>query len=250
MNKDILLIILSKVDDLTSIYEINKYFYKLCNDEILSRMKLWKEYAKIYPETGQTWKNIYMKLDYYLKNYNYLKNNESFQRACKHNHLEVVKFLSISSNVKPDSSDNYAAIVASQNGHLVLVKYLSSLINIDFSDCNNMAIRLASQNGHLDVVKFLSSLTNVNAHDENNAAIRWASRNGHLNVVKYLSTLPGVDASDCYNSAIRFASEKGYLEVVKFLSTLPKVVCDDWTIESAKLNGHTKVVEYLLKKQK
>ena len=108
----------------------NKKIYQLCNNENLWRTRLFERYGKFYPQDGQIWKNLYLKLDYYLDKYKYKKDNKSFEDA-------------------------------SQNGQLEVVKYLISLpkeYKIDPSANNNEAIRWASINGHLEVVKYLMSL--------------------------------------------------------------------------------------------
>lgn len=65
MNKDVLLIILMKCRNkvLYNISQVNTYFNKLFNDEILWRNKLWKEYEKTNIQNDKTWKYMY-----FLKN--------------------------------------------------------------------------------------------------------------------------------------------------------------------------------------
>ena len=71
----------------------SKYINELCNDENLWRNRLWKYYGNFYPEDRQTWKNLYLRLVYYLDKYNYKKDISSFQNASYNGHLEVVKYL-------------------------------------------------------------------------------------------------------------------------------------------------------------
>ena len=71
----------------------NRKIYQLCNNENLWETRLFERYGKFYPQDGQTWKNLYLKLVYYLDKYNYKKNHKSFQKASKNGHLEVVKYL-------------------------------------------------------------------------------------------------------------------------------------------------------------
>lgn len=122
--KDIDLIILSKVynTDLLNICQVNKYFSKLCNNEHLWRNKLWTEYAKIYPEKGQTWKNMYLKLNIYMDKYKYRIDEDSIVSASILGHLEIVKLLSTLPHVKT----NLALAFAITKGHLDVANFLSN----------------------------------------------------------------------------------------------------------------------------
>ena len=198
-NKDVMSIILMKLNDkdLYNFCQINKRANKLCDDHFW-RNRLWKYYGEFYPQDGQTCKNLYLKLVYLIKEYNYIKDNKSLRKA-------------------------------SEKGHLEVVKYLMSLPDkIDPSAENNFAIRWASLYGHLEVVKYLMSLPKEYGIDpsvKDNEAIRWASLYGNLEVVKYLMSLPkeyGIDPSADNNYAIRCANYYKGSKVVKYLLSLPK----------------------------
>ena len=130
--KDVDFIIMMELNDkdLYNLCQINKYGKKLCSNEDFWRNRLWKYYGKIYPEEGQKWKEFYLKLVYYMDKYKYEKDNNSFIKASRYGHLEVVKYL----------------------------MSLDRVYNIDPSAENNIAIRQASRNGHSEVVKYLMSL--------------------------------------------------------------------------------------------
>ncbi len=202
-NKDVDLLIMMELNDkdLYNFCQINKYGIKLSNNEDFWRNRLWKYYGKIYLQEGQSHKEFYLKLVYYMDKYNYKKDNKSFQKASSYGNLEVVKYLMSLDrvyNIDPSASDNFAIRYASVYGHLEVVKYLMSLdrgYNIDPSVYDNWAIREASYYGHLEVVKYLMSLDrgyNIDPSAYNNYAIRWASGKGHLEVVKYLLLLDRV----------------------------------------------------------
>ena len=67
--KDTDFIILMKLDD-RSLMEFCvssgklEYEKKLCSNEDFWRERLWKYYEKFYPEEGQKWKTLYLKLIY------------------------------------------------------------------------------------------------------------------------------------------------------------------------------------------
>jgi hypothetical protein len=147
----------------------NKYVNKLCNNETLWQKRLFKYYAQIYPEPGQTWKDLYLSLIYHLDKYG--KDYDSFLKATKNGHLEVVKYLISFPGINPSADDNFAIKLASINGHLSVVKYLIGLseeYKIDPAADDNYAVIKASERGHLDVVKYLMSLPKnmVSIHQE------------------------------------------------------------------------------------
>jgi len=210
MNKDVLLIVLSKINnqDLLNICQVNKYFSNLCNNENLWRNKLWKEYRKIYPEENQTWKNMYLKLVYYMNKNKYEKTSDSFLDSIEDGHLEVVKYLSTLIDINPVL--NFEIVTCSSyHGNLNIVIFLSTLPEVDFS-IQDYAIQTTSQKGYLEVVKFLSTLPNVDPSAGNNYAIQRASYYGHIEVVKYLSALPVVNKSIDYEIVLN-STQKYYL---------------------------------------
>lgn len=76
--------------------------------------------------------------------------------------------------------------LASYYGHLDILKTISLLSNLDIQFHGTHALRLSSFNGHLDCVKFLVSL-HVNVSAYNNAAIRSAAVKGNLGIIKFLN---------------------------------------------------------------
>jgi ankyrin repeat protein len=199
-NKDTDLLVLIKLDkESFAIFKNfqNKYIYKLFKNETLWKERLFKFYSEIYPEPGQSWKNLYLNLVYLLKKHNYNKENISFQNACERGHLDVVKYLINFSNkgfgsIDPASDENYAIGLACQYGHINVVKYLIGLpknYNINPAGYNNYAIRYASACGHLSVVKYLTGLPKEYGISIG-TSITWAKKNNRIDVVNYLLSLP------------------------------------------------------------
>ena len=89
----------------------NRKINELCNNETLWKTRLFERYGKFYPQDGQTWKNLYLKLVYYLDKYDYKKDNESFTDASREGRLEVVKYLMSlpkEYGIDPSADDNFA----------------------------------------------------------------------------------------------------------------------------------------------
>jgi len=227
-NRDTDIIVLTKLQNISIFKNFqNKYINKLYKNESLWRNRLFKYYAEIYPEPGQTWKDLYLNLVFHMKNYN--KDQESLRHASANGYLSVVKYLISFPEIDPALYHNLPIRLASENGHLSVVKYLINLpkkYNIYPSEGDNCAIIRASERGHLSVVKYLIGLPKeygINPSAKNNLAIRWATCNGRLDIVKYLIGLPeeyGINLSENDNEAIRWAKEKGHLELVAYLESL------------------------------
>jgi len=124
------------------------------------------EYAKIYPEKPQTWKNMYMKLVFYMNKYYY--------------HI-----------------DNHTILNASRYGYLEIVKYLTSLPRVNTYYINR-AIQIASEKGHLEVVKFLSTFPDINIK----SCIQYANENYEYEIVQFLYVLDWVKKNPQYNIKI------------------------------------------------
>jgi hypothetical protein len=240
-----------------SLQSKNKYINKLCNSENLWKNRLFKYYAEIYPELGQTWKNLYLSLVYHLNRYKYKKNMDSFIDAIGNGYLDVIKYLtSFPELISPSGHDNHAIKTSSSNGRLDIVKYLMTLPNVDPAAADNYAVTSASYYGNLDVVKYLMGLPKEYGIDpaaNNNIAIRWASECGYLDVVKYLMSLPkeyGINPTADNNYAIKKAIKNKHLEVVKYLLSLSEeyeIKVTKELIRYARMNGDLEMQKYLEK---
>src|SRR3972149_2705194 len=78
-----------------------------------------------------------------------------FNKACKHDHIEVVKLLLQDTRVDPSDQNNAAILLASGSGHIEVVKLLLQDTRVDPSDQNNLAFRWASQKGYVKIVELL-----------------------------------------------------------------------------------------------
>jgi len=104
----------------------NKYFNRFCKNETLWKERLFKYYGIFYPEEGQTWKNLYLKLVYYMDKYKYNKNSRnSFTKASINGHLEAVKLMQTTRHHYGRDLE-YAIEKAIENGHSEVVRFLSS----------------------------------------------------------------------------------------------------------------------------
>ncbi len=158
--KDVDLMIIMELDDksLFNFCLTSKRGNNLC-DENFWRNRLWKYYSKIYPEEGQKWKELYLKLVYYMNKYKYTMNSDyGIRRAIFKGRLEVVKYLISKGFVDPSVDNNYAIKYATNNGYLGLVKYLISTGLVDPSSDDNYAIKRARNYGHLKIFKYFLSL--------------------------------------------------------------------------------------------
>ena len=118
--------ICSKFNTEDSLELKNKYFNRFCKNETLWKERLFKYYGIFYPEEGQTWKNLYLKLVYYMDKYKYNKNSRnSFTKASIKGHLEAVKLMQTTRHHYGRDLE-YAIEKAVENGHSEVVRFLSS----------------------------------------------------------------------------------------------------------------------------
>ena len=159
--------------------------------------------------------------------------NDGFSWACNNGHLEVVKYLLTSPDLKEHAdihADNDKGFRgACDKGHLEVVKYLlTSPYLKEYADIHaqdDYGFRWACSNRHLEVVKYLLTTPelkeHVNIHANDDWGFRYACNNGHLEVVKYLLTSPDLkehaDIHAYSDLGFRWACEEGHLEIVKFL---------------------------------
>ena len=102
--------------------------------------KILKNNTKFLLLNSECYSKLYL-FFYFFENIQKL-----FNKACKYNHIEIVKLLLQDPRVDP--CDKY-------NITIIVVKLLLQDSRVDPSDHNNLAIRWASQNGHIEVVKLL-----------------------------------------------------------------------------------------------
>ena len=124
--------------------------------------------------------------------------NDVFIDSCQKGHLEIVKYLLISPDLKEHAdihADNdYGFRLACEKGHLEIVKYLLTSADLkehaDIHADNDWGFVWACSRGHLEVVKYLLTGTDLkehaDIHADNDFGFRLACANGQLEIVKFL----------------------------------------------------------------
>ena len=124
--------------------------------------------------------------------------NKVFIDSCFDGHLEVVKYLLTSPDLKEHANihanNDNGFINTCFDGHLEIVKYLLTSADLkehaDIHADNDYGFRLACENGHLEIVKYLltsAELTeHADIHAENDEGFICACAQGYLEVIKYL----------------------------------------------------------------
>lgn len=94
-SKDTDFLILYKLDydNLYEIFQVNKYLSKISKDESIWKKLVWKDYNQIYPDKNQSWKELYLKIRYFIKVYGYRKDVNSYRASERNGHYEVRKYL-------------------------------------------------------------------------------------------------------------------------------------------------------------
>jgi ankyrin repeat protein len=191
---------------------------------------------------------------------------KDFFDAIKNRDTKMVQLLLLNPNLNPAENDNKAFRYASETGNTDVVELLLAYKGnyIIYPEAkNNEAIREASKNGHTEVVKLLLEYdgkyykTDPYLTVSDNKLIRSASKRG-------LSQNEARKVLDCHserhgnggyyaidpgakdNEAINEASKNGHTEVVELLLKDRRVNPNE-AIREASKNGHIKVVKLLLK---
>jgi ankyrin repeat protein len=135
-----------------------------------------------------------------MKNYTKLsqnKLNKEFIDACENGHLEVVKYLLTSPELKK---------------------------HVNIHVFNDYGFRFACVNGHLNIVQYLLTSPDLknhaNIHSQNDLGFQWACGKGHIKIVQYLLT--SVDLKDHANIhadddyGFKYVCSNGQLELIKY----------------------------------
>jgi ankyrin repeat protein len=212
---------------------------------------------------------------------NYIKNSHEFNRYCKEGNLHAVHGMinkQIEFNIH--MKDDYALRKACQYGHIEIVKLLLSSPNLkehsNIHANSDEALKLACENGHIEVAKFLLTSPLIKQHSDsrkdNDVCLRKACINGHLEIIKLLCSF-SPHFSQChianihekvflelcennniemikyiYNNAIVINNAQNHLTVHTASSEKLKMY-NHTAIEGLTLaceNNHLEVVEYLL----
>jgi hypothetical protein len=188
---------------------------------------------------------------------------KDFFDAIKDRNTEMVRLLLLDPNFNPAENDNKALREASETGNTDVVELLLAYKGnyIIYPEANNNeAIREASKNGHTEVVRLLLEYdgkyykTDPYLTQSDNKLIRSASKRGldqyeahrfldyHRKSHGYYLIDPGANN----NEAIREASKNGHTKVVELLLKDRRVNPNE-ALRDASKNGHIKVVKLLLK---
>ena len=143
------LIILEILDDrsLFSLSKVDKYTNTLCKNEVFWRNRFIKTYGNYVKPNWTTWKELYLKIVYYLDG-STDDWNKGMKGAAKGGHKNLVDFF-IS---KGANNWNWGMNYAAEGGHKDLVDFFIS------KGANNwdLGIRYATEGGHKDLVDFFS----------------------------------------------------------------------------------------------
>lgn len=133
---------------------------------------------------------------------------------------------------------------ALKSGRLDIVKELSSRIE----ECPGL-LEIVAENGHLEMLKWLYD--NRKEYYSGRALVLAAS-NGHFECMKWLynnsSSIGRLNSGieNPFSKAITMAAGYGHLNIVKWLYYNTEVyILDPFVLETAKIQNHTKVVNWL-----
>ena len=164
------------------------------------------------------------------KKYNKEQLNDEFIDACSQGHLEVVKYLLTSAELKKHADihakDDLGFRSACAQGHLDVVKYLLASPELtehaDIHTSNDDVFDgfdgfiWACENGHLEVVKYLltsAELTeHADIHAKDDLGFLWACRCGHLEVIKYLIIDMNIEKTTQIENYLNEAKDNKYVQ--------------------------------------
>ena len=234
LGKDPNMLILNQLDDekLVLICQTNKFYQKICNDQIFWMNRVLNKFANEPIDIEQLRKYKGTKIDsdtkqerdrtwseYYIEDLRVINNKNAqdyLEKASKNGRLDQL-ILAVLAGANIRASQDVAVVWVARNGHLDLLKYLVSL-GANVRAREDDAVVWAAAYGHLDVVNYLVS-QEADIRTQNDWAIRWAALNGHLEVVKYLVSR-GVNIHVNQDEAVKSAARKGHIEVVNYLVSL------------------------------
>lgn len=129
-------------------------------------------------------------------------NKETFlEEACTYGHLDIVKYLLTSPDLKEHcditANSHYCFQQACQNGHIEVVKYMACSpelkIHSDITASNNLALQNACCKNHVEIVSYLLTSPDLKEHpamddkaQRDHAGFKLACINNSLDVLQYL----------------------------------------------------------------
>lgn len=174
-------------------------------------------------------KNFYEKYSYL----NQLGINQSFVDACTNGHLDEVKYLLHSKEIKYNADIHYEEDWAFRNacyqGNLHIVKYLLAspelIEHADIHAQKDLGLILACENGHFNIVKYMLTSTDLKEYASIHAIgpgnpLSWAACNNHLEIVKYLLFSPELKEHSNLHAekdiAFEWACSKNNLDTIQY----------------------------------
>ena len=210
------------IDDLIKIKQLNKYYNKLTNNNIL--FKSWVE-LYLNNKYGEQYRinirnNLFVTacgIDSLLRKY-LIKKFPDINRhpycvdalmvSCTKGYLHVVQWLTDLNDKKWKnvmfmgfySIGRFAFVSSCKNGHLRVAQWLMGLskksnLSIDVLHVDDdYSFRLSCEHGHLHVAKWLMDLSQksnslIDIHQDHDCAFKRSCKNGHLHVAQWLTTL-------------------------------------------------------------
>lgn len=168
--------------------------------------------------------------------------NESLAEACDYGHLQIVKRL-----IKKGANRNhrYALFYACKKGNIELIKFLTKTSNVNWDH----GMTGACIGGHMESVKLMIK-HHITSWD---FCVRGACEGGNMDIIKLVVKKGGNDWID-WNECMINACEKGHLETVKFIiqkmddwDGVDGVVDWNYGFGGACLKGHIEIAKLLIK---
>lgn len=173
---------------------------------------------------------------------NAINHNKGFQRVCQNGHLDIVRYLLTSPDIKKHAdihaNGDKGFELACKEGRLNIIHYLLTspelTEHIDIHANGDHGFVMACKFGHLDIVRYLLTspeLTeHANIHAEDGMALVLACDNGHLEVVRYLLTSQdltdhaNIRASDKYPDLPFIATYiNKHIDIIYYLTSSPEL---------------------------
>ena len=231
--KDIDLLILSKLDDksLFIFSQTNKYGKKLYENENFWRNRFYHKYNKIDKNPERTWKNFYLNIIYYTKNYFPYEIINKLSKGGMKN-IDLINFFFS----KEDNSYyiwNEGMITATIEGDKDLIYFYVSKGANDW----NKGMLYAARGGYKDLVDFFI----LKGAKRWNTGLENAARGGHKDLVDFF-ILKG--AGDL-NFAMFEAAKGGHRDLVDLFISKG---ANDWCLGIIGSSKHPDLLEFFKEK--
>jgi hypothetical protein len=260
---DLLLIEFLAVDDLRSLYQVNKFYWNLIRRKLQVFHLFFGDYNQKRPKSLRPHNPHNMLIEaikygkveiceYICSKYGidiHYDNEEAFRTCCSFNLEELAQWLysrsnfSINIRVAEDLCFSHACL----NGNLKMAKWLLELDNtIDTHGTRERALRYACEGGHLNVIKWLFEISsNRNIYLCDGLLFRNACEYGELKLVKLLYGIDeNIDVNQWGTRAFYMSLNREDVEIAKFMFSTRKF---DEVVRNSYPGGcyHPNIVEWL-----